>query len=116
MPGKPTFAEALRALVDEHYPGHTGAACIVRMGAVDQRTRVPPAPVRFSDRGGLDEQDRDILQAAHEAGRKLTAEELADAAGYEPSGRFRERLARLVRQGHLVNRRPGYSYPDAPEE
>jgi hypothetical protein len=42
-------------------------------------------------------------------GVTLTGEEIARKANYAYSGRFKEALARLVRDGRIKNHRPGYS-------
>jgi hypothetical protein len=62
----------------------------------------------------LHDTNRDILQAASKAERTVSAEALAQAAGYDNNSRFRERLGRLVRGGYLAKRHPGYAHPDAP--
>lgn len=117
MPGQ-SVRDQVRAVIDAAFPGHQGATVIVKVGeGIEQRVRVPAAPPRAAfvpADDGLDDTDRDIVEAATEAGVRLSADELAAKSGYDLNGRFRERLAWLVRQGLLVNRRPGYECPDNP--
>jgi hypothetical protein len=115
---------ALRQFADHYYPGHAGGTFTIALPYQKRPVRlpipayvpplpagVPVAPGPLDD--GLDDTDRDIVQAATEANRRLSADELAEMAGYEMNGRFRERLARLARSGHLKRRNPGYSSPGA---
>jgi hypothetical protein len=87
----------------------------------------PPAKVRITietangakiELGRLDlgdeqlgEMDRDILEVLSKlgAGDRLTAEELAPKAGYEPDSNFRSHLAFLAKTGRIVSSRKGYS-------
>lgn len=117
MPKPSTFADDFLRLVATHYPGHVGARAVVRLRDATQVTRVGPAPEAAElTLAGLDDTDRDIVQACEEAGVTMSAEEIAAKAGYEVSGRFRERLSRLARQGHLKKMNPGYAHHEAPEE
>lgn len=104
----------------QHYPGSKAAQ--VRIVLADGRTtRIdvqdwgcpdirPPGPI---DVDQLDAQEQAVVDALTEidAGVVLTGEELAERAGYPHNGRFREVLARLVRLGVIINRRPGYALP-----
>lgn len=65
--------------------------------------------------------ERDILQAVeeNESGDGMVGQEIADAAGYEFTGRFRELLAGLVRHGRLARNTTGRGYvlgPDADQD
>lgn len=111
-----SFAERLRDFLDSAAPGHNGAKLKLSLpGGIVETIRVPACPPRVASAtlDALDETDRDIVQAAEEAGRRMSADDLAAAAGYENNSRFRERLGRLVRGGHLAKRHPGYAHPDA---
>jgi hypothetical protein len=54
----------------------------------------------------LSQREQDILDAVGD--QTLTAEELANRAGYKLDGYFRSLLARLRKRGLLINLRPGY--------
>src|SRR5688572_29389732 len=54
----------------------------------------------------LTEREQDILEALGE--KKLTGEKVAEAAGYEYDGHFKNLLSSLVKRGILVNDHPGY--------
>jgi hypothetical protein len=66
-----------------------------------------PAPVPVAN---LTEMEQDVLQAVAEADGPLKGEEIAKAAGYECTSRFREVLAALVRHRRLRRSDTGRGY------
>lgn len=66
----------------------------------------PPRAFNSTERKILD-----ALAARPDGGPPFSGPELARQAGYSFNGRFRETLARLVREGHVVNGGRGYSLP-----
>lgn len=63
---------------------------------------------RFGE-GRLTEREEHILEALGK--KKLTGEKVAEAAGYEYDGHFKNLLSSLVKRGILVNDHPCYRNP-----
>jgi hypothetical protein len=112
--------DALQLIADENYPGHRGGEFCIRtvlgpvvVGLSPFRRPPPPKALRYAadEDDGLTELERDVIQAVTEGGGEpLTAEVIAERAGYDCNTRLKEALARLVRTGRITRAtgRAGY--------
>lgn len=105
------LSRLLQQFADTTYPGNLGIELRIRLPGRESPVVIPgygvPPAQQLSDR------EQDIVQALEEAGpeARLTGEALGRLAGYTYDAEFRRVLSRLVKGGHLVNHRPGYSLP-----
>jgi hypothetical protein len=111
-----SIAALARAYLRARFPGARQAVNVVlRFGpdldfeglTVELTCTAGPGPA-----AGGGEMRGNILQALRKAGVPLTGAKLAEAAGYAYGGSFRSLLAELVREGVVLNHRPGYGLPD----
>jgi|SRR5580700_12224993 hypothetical protein len=111
--------QALRAYIDSRWPDNNGITIIVELGVKKNEIQVPSRsaiqaapPVGEGRRRSPLEQA--ILQVLDELpdGETLTAEQIAESAGYPFNTRIREMLADMVHRHELVNLRPGYRLAD----
>lgn len=111
--------QLFQVIADTNWPMHRGGAFTVvtengREAVVPVSGYRPPTRRTFApdDDDGLTDMERDVLQAVaeHDGDTPLTGEQIASAAGYEYTGRFREVLASLVRRGRLGRGPNGRGY------
>lgn len=104
----------VRAYVDETWPGNHGITILVDLPGNTEPARLP-VPACCANGHGDPEADFEqaIIQVIDELaeGETLTGQQVAAKSGYPFNSRMREALARLVRDGRIANRHPGYGPP-----
>lgn len=120
--GEPSILSVFRAIqlfANLVYPGNLGCELTIRLPDGKSSTltipaygSTPAAEAGESDPdAAMSSLEREVMQVFREAeeGAVLGKDDIAGRIGCEPSSRLAEALARLVRLGRLVNRRPGYT-------
>lgn len=101
------FDAALQYALDQAVPGHLGGRLELRLPS-GRSISVELWPCRNGRTTG-GEMEQNILEALREADEPLTAEKLAETAGYSPnSGAFRQAIKNLMENNQIINARPGY--------
>jgi len=112
-----TVLNAARDWADRIYVGNQRVRLII-VTSDNQKVAIPvpnkeSLAVPPGDPGPADVMEQSIVDVLTGAESLLTGEEVALKAGYSFSGRFKQALARLVKHGWIINRRPGYSQREA---
>jgi hypothetical protein len=119
------FCEWLHDLIDDEWPTHAGGELHVRH--LDGRITIVivppyrPPPIRRylpEESDGLNQMQRDVLQAVAEHfetedAEPLVGEKIAERSGYDYTGRFRQMLADLIRMNRLKRGTGGRGYEPA---
>src|SRR2546423_485800 len=116
----PELFAILQEYADANYPDHGVVELVIyQPHGRPSRLALPPRLPSLRARVRAEPEESGsmtdcILEAVagYDGAEPLTGEKLAALAGYEYVGRFRAELARLVKDGRLVNGRPGYSLPE----
>ncbi len=101
----------LRAFADSHYQGCYKTVAVVLELQDGQRVLIPVPACRGEHDDALNALERDVVAVVDGLGvdETITGEQLATRSGYPYHGRLKDTLARLVRQGRIRNRNPGYA-------
>jgi hypothetical protein len=105
---------AVHAYGARHLPSYVSAELRYRISGCEKPAVIPlPVPCGAAAPADVGTEEQAILKALErcDPNDPPTGEQLANLAGYSFTGRFRETLAELVRQGTIVNHRPGYTLP-----